>query len=169
MTRKDSESRPVDPVRTAGGTGSAHEGRRRIEWAERSMPVLRIVKERFERERPLDGHRVAACLHVTPETANLLLTLQAAGAAVTLCASNPLSTQDDVAASLTADFGIPTFAVRGEDARQRTVNLDHVLLCRPTLTLDDGADLVSILHDRRTDLLPGVVRSEEHTSELQSQ
>lgn len=164
MTRKDSESRPVDPLRHAGESGSADEGRRRIAWAERSMPVLRIVKERFERERPLAGHRIAACLHVTPETANLLLTLQAAGAAATLCASNPLSTQDDVAASLTADFEIPTFAVRGEAPRQRAENLDRVLLCKPTITLDDGADLVAILHDRRTDLLPGVVGGTEETT-----
>jgi len=154
MTRKEPEAR----------TSSAVEGRRRIAWAERSMPVLRIVRERFTRERPLEGHRVAACLHVTPETANLVLTLQAAGAEVALCASNPLSTQDDVVASLSTDFGIPTHAERGEDGASRAANLDRVLTARPTMTLDDGADLVSILHDRRTDLLPGVVGGTEETT-----
>ena len=128
------------------------------------MPVLRIVRERFERERPLEGHRIAACLHVTPETANFLVTLRGAGAAVSLCASNALSTQDDVAASLAADFGILTFAARGEDARSRSDNLERVLACRPTITLDDGADLVSILHERRQDLLPGVVGGTEETT-----
>jgi adenosylhomocysteinase len=145
-------------------TGVPDDGKRRIAWAERSMPVLRNVRERFERERPLAGHRVAACLHVTPETANFVLTLTAAGATVALCASNPLSTQDDVAASLAADFGIPTYAVRGEDPDRRAEHLERVLECRPTITLDDGADLVSILHDRRRDLLPGVVGGTEETT-----
>jgi adenosylhomocysteinase len=139
-------------------------GRRRIEWAERSMPVLRSIRERFERERPLVSHRVAACLHVTPETANFLLTLKAAGATVTLCASNPLSTQEDVAASLNADFGVPTHAARGESPGQRAENLEKVLGCRPTITLDDGADLVTILHDRRRELLAEVVGGTEETT-----
>ena len=147
MMRKEPEAR----------ASSAVEGRRRIAWAERSMPVLRIVRDRFTRERPLEGHRIAACLHVTPETANLVLTLKAAGADVALCASNPLSTQDDVVASLSADFNVPTHAERGEDPASRAANLDRVLAVRPTMTLDDGADLVSILHERRTDLLPSVV------------
>lgn len=128
------------------------------------MPVLRIVRERFTRERPLAGHRVAACLHVTPETANLLLTLQAAGASVALCASNPLSTSDDVVASLNADFAIPTYALRGENAKRREESVERVIASRPTITLDDGADLVSILHERRTDLLPEVVGGTEETT-----
>ena len=143
---------------------TAEDGRRRIEWAERSMPVLRHVRERFTRERPLDGHRICACLHVTAETANLILTLQAAGATTVLCASNPLSTQDDVAASLAKDFGIPTFGVKGDDPARRAASLDEVLKTRPTLTLDDGADLVSILHERRLDLLPDVVGGTEETT-----
>ncbi len=145
-------------------TGVPLDGKRRIAWAERSMPVLRIVRERFERERPLAGHRVAACLHVTPETANFVVTLTAAGATVALCASNPLSTQDDVAASLSADFGIPTYAARGEEANRRAEHLERVLSCRPTITLDDGADLVSILHDRKRDLLPAVIGGTEETT-----
>jgi len=128
------------------------------------MPVLRHVRERFARERPLDGHRIAACLHVTAETANLLLTLKAAGARAVLCASNPLSTQDDVAASLTADFGVPTFGAKGDDAARRAAGLEKVLETGPTLTLDDGADLVSILHERRKDLLPQVVGGTEETT-----
>lgn len=145
-------------------SADAAEGKRRIAWAERSMPVLRILGERFSRERPLVGHRIAACLHVTPETANLLITLQAGGAEIALCGSNPLSTQDDVAASLASDFGIATYAARGEDAGRRAENLDQVLAIRPTMTLDDGADLVSILHGRRRDLLPGVSGGTEETT-----
>jgi len=140
------------------------EGSRRIAWAERSMPVLRIVRDRFALEQPLRGHRIAACLHITPETANLLLTLKAAGAEVTLCASNPLSTQDDVATSLTDEFGIPTHAARGEDAKTRLAHVERVLGCRPTITLDDGADLVSLLHDRRKELLAEVVGGTEETT-----
>jgi adenosylhomocysteinase len=147
-----------------GDAGNAADGQRRIAWAERNMPVLRIVRERFTRERPLAGHRVAACLHVTPETANLLLTLQAAGASVALCASNPLSTSDDVVASLNADFAIPTYALRGENAKRREESVERVIASRPTITLDDGADLVSILHERRTDLLPEVVGGTEETT-----
>ena len=128
------------------------------------MPVLRIVRERFARERPLSGHRIAACLPVTPETANLVLTLQVGGAAVTLCANNQQSTQDDIATSLAADFGIATHAVRGEDAVRRAENLERVLACRPTITLDDGAELVSILHDRMRGLLVGVVGGTEGTT-----
>ena len=128
------------------------------------MPVLRSVRERFARERPLSGHRIAACLPVTPETANLVLTLQVGGAAVTLCANNQQSTQDDIATSLAADFGIATHAVRGEDAVRRAENFERVLACRPTITLDDGAELVSVLHDRMRDLLVGVVGGTEGTT-----
>ena len=142
----------------------AAEGLKLIDWAERSMPVLRHVRERFKTERPLQGQRIAACLHVTPETANLLRTLQAGGASIALCASNPLSTQDDVAAALAVTEGIPTFAVKGEDASRRAAHLASVLTIRPTLTLDDGADLVSLLHGDRRDLLEGVVGGTEETT-----
>ena len=128
------------------------------------MPVLRTVRDRFTTDRPLAGHRVAACLHVTPETANLLLTLRAAGATVALCASNPLSTQDDVAAALDEHHGVPTHAAKGEDAAHRAANLTTVLETRPTITLDDGADLVSMIHDRRTDLLGDVAGGTEETT-----
>jgi len=142
----------------------APEGVRRIEWADRQMPVLVAIRERFEREQPLSGYRVSACLHVTTETANLMRTLKAGGAEVVLCASNPLSTQDDVAAALAVHEGIPTFAIKGEDAHRRAAHLAAVLTVGPTLTLDDGADLVSIVHGERRDLLPGVVGGTEETT-----
>lgn len=126
--------------------GLADHGRRRVEWAERAMPVLRSIRERFSKERPLEGHKLAACLHVTTETANLVITLEAGGADVALCASNPLSTQDDVAAHLVRDHGIKVFAIKGED---HDVYYDHIraaLAHGPTLTMDDGADLVGSLH-----------------------
>src|SRR3954454_19734095 len=123
----------------------ADEGKRRIEWADRQMPVLAAIRERFEREQPLAGHRISACLHVTTETANLMRTLQAGGADVLLCASNPLSTQDDVAASLVQDFGIPTHAIRGEDNNTYYQHIASALEHHPSLTMDDGADLVSSL------------------------
>jgi adenosylhomocysteinase len=140
----------------------ADEGRRRTEWAERSMPVLRLLRERFTKERPLAGRRLSACLHVTSETANLAVTLKAGGADVALCASNPLSTQDDVAAHLVRDHGIAVFAIKGED---HATYYDHLRAClahRPDVTMDDGADLVGALHmialDRLGDLAP-VVRA----------
>ncbi|MBN2125929.1 MAG: adenosylhomocysteinase, partial [Deltaproteobacteria bacterium] len=124
----------------------ADKGRLRIEWAEMSMPVLRRIRERFDREKPLQGLRLSACLHVTTETAGLVKTLKAGGADVAVCASNPLSTQDDVAAALVADHEIPVFAVKGEDT---PTYYDHILSAlkhRPNLTMDDGADLVSSIH-----------------------
>jgi adenosylhomocysteinase len=124
----------------------ADEGRRRVEWAERSMPVVRMIRERFAKERPLEGQKLSACLHVTTETANLVITLQAGGADVALCASNPLSTQDDVAAHLVRDHGIKVFSIKGED---HDVYYDHIkaaLAHRPGITMDDGADLVGSLH-----------------------
>ncbi len=144
--------------------GLAPHGRRRIEWAERNMPVLRQVRERFTRTRPLAGQRVAACLHVTSETANLMRTLKEGGAEVALCASNPLSTQDDVAASLVADFGIPVFAIKGEDNKTYYGHILAALEARPTLTMDDGADTVSVLHSEKKDLLPGIVGGTEETT-----
>ncbi len=138
----------------------APEGRRRTEWAERSMPVLRQLRERFTRDRPLAGRRLAACLHVTTETANLAVTLQAGGADVALCASNPLSTQDDVAAHLVKDHGIKVFAIKGEDHTTYYDHLRAALAHRPDLTMDDGADLVGALHmialNRLDDLAPPV-------------
>jgi adenosylhomocysteinase len=142
----------------------AEGGRRRIDWAEREMPVLRLIKERFEKEQPLKGLRVSACLHVTSETANLMRTLHAGGADVVLTASNPLSTQDDVAASLVNHFEIPTFAIKGETNaiyyKHITAALDH----KPNMTMDDGADLVSTIHKDRRELLPDIVGGTEETT-----
>ncbi len=140
----------------------ADEGKRRTEWAERAMPVLRLIRERFARERPLAGRRLSACLHVTSETANLAVTLKAAGADVALCASNPLSTQDDVAAHLVRDHGIAVFAIKGEDHDTYYGHIRACLAHRPDVTMDDGADLVGALHmlalGRLDDLAPAVRR-----------
>src|SRR5919108_3091302 len=135
-----------------------------IEWAAREMPVLLLIRERFERERPLEGLRVSASLHVTSETANLMLTLRAAGADVTLCASNPLSTNDAVAAALATTFGINTFARRGEDTADYYAHLGAGLDHQPHITLDDGADLVTLLHRERTSLLGDVLGGTEETT-----
>jgi adenosylhomocysteinase len=121
-------------------------GRRRIEWADQEMPVLRQIRERFTKERPLKGMRLSACLHVTTETANLMRTLQSGGAELRLCASNPLSTQDDAAASLVQHFEIPTFAIKGEDNETYYKHIAATLDQKPTVTMDDGADLVGVLH-----------------------
>ncbi|OGP23202.1 MAG: adenosylhomocysteinase [Deltaproteobacteria bacterium GWB2_55_19] len=139
-------------------------GKKRIEWAELDMPVLRKVKENFSKKKPLKGTTIAACLHVTTETANLVITLKAGGADVTLCASNPLSTQDDVAASLVKDFGIPVFAIKGEDNKTYYKHLNAALDRKPNITMDDGADLVSLLHTDRKDLAAGVLGSTEETT-----
>src|ERR1051326_6931885 len=116
-------------------------GLARVRWAEGQMPVLRSIRDRFARERPLVGLRIGACLHVTTETANLMITLKAAGASVALCASNPLSTQDEVAAALSGEFGIPTFAIKGEDDATYYRHIESVLATRPNVTMDDGCDL----------------------------
>jgi len=142
----------------------AEGGRRRIEWAERDMPVLRQIRERFAKERPLQGVRVAAFLHVTTETANLMRTLQAGGAEVVLTASNPLSTQDDVAAALVSIFEIPTFAIKGEDNVTYYKHIGAALDHKPHMTMDDGADLVGTLHKSRRELLPNVVGGTEETT-----
>ena len=142
----------------------AVEGVRRIEWAEREMPVLRLIRERFERERPLEGLRIGACLHVTTETATLMRTLKAGGAEVHLAASNPLSTQDPTAAALVAEYGISTYARRGEDRDTYYAHLRAVADTRPQITQDDGCDLVSLLHSERRDLLPGVLAGTEETT-----
>ena len=142
----------------------AEGGRRRIEWAAREMPVLRSINERFERERPLAGIRVSACLHVTTETANLMRTLQLGGAEVVLTASNPLSTQDDVAAALVSFMEIPVYAIKGEDNATYYKHIHAALDNLPHLTMDDGADLVSTLHKDRRELLPGVIGGTEETT-----
>jgi len=142
----------------------AKKGLDRIQWSEREMPVLRLIRERFTRERPLQGVRIAACLHVTTETANLMRTLQAGGADVVLCASNPLSTQDDVAAALVTTFETPTFAIKGEDSETYYEHIKSALLHCPQVTMDDGADLVSTLHQERTDLLDQVLGGTEETT-----
>jgi adenosylhomocysteinase len=144
--------------------GLAAEGVRRIEWAEREMPVLRLIRKRFETERPLAGLRIGACLHVTTETANLMRTLQAGGAEVALAASNPLSTKDDVAAALVSVYGIPTFARRGEDRDTYYAHLNAVADSHPQITMDDGCDLVSLLHSERPAQIAEVLAGTEETT-----
>jgi len=142
----------------------AEGGRRRMDWAEREMPVLRLIRERFAKEKPLKGLRLSACLHVTAETANLMRTLQDGGADVVLTASNPLSTQDDIAAALVNQFEIPTYAIKGEDNVTYYKHLQAALDHKPHMTMDDGADLVSVLHKDRRDLLPNVIGGTEETT-----
>jgi adenosylhomocysteinase len=142
----------------------APKGKLRIEWAERNMPVLRMIRERFSKEKPLKGVKLSACLHVTTETANLMDTLKAGGADLVLCASNPLSTQDDVAASLVEDFGIPTFSIKGEDNDTYYKHINAALDHRPVITMDDGADLVSELHKNRKDQIKEILGGSEETT-----
>ena len=142
----------------------ADEGRLRIEWADRQMPVLWAIRERFEKERPLDGLRIAACLHVTTETANLMRALRAGGADVALCASNPLSTQDETAASLVETYEIPVFAIRGVDDSLYYAHIKAALDRRPMITMDDGGDLVTMLHQQRQDQLPEILGGTEETT-----
>jgi adenosylhomocysteinase len=139
-------------------------GRLRIEWAEHSMPVLRQIRERFAKEQPLAGIRVGACLHVTTETAVLMLALRAGGARVALCGSNPLSTQDDVAAALVKEFDIPVFAQKGEDTARYYRHIQAVLAGNPQITMDDGADLITTLHGAERQRLPGVIGGTEETT-----
>ena len=139
-------------------------GRDRIEWAAAEMPVLKLIMERFEKEKPLDGIRIAACLHVTTETANLMETLAAGGAEVALCASNPLSTQDDVAAALAEQSGIDTYAIKGEDNDTYFKHINAVLDLKPQITMDDGADMVGILHKERPDQLTEILGGTEETT-----
>lgn len=142
----------------------ADAGRKRIEWAEREMPVLRLIRERFSKEKPLKGIRMACCLHVTTETANLARTLKAGGADVRLCASNPLSTQDDTAAALVKHYGIPTFAIKGEDHKTYYKHLYAALDHKPQITMDDGADLVSTILSKKRELLDDIVGGTEETT-----
>jgi adenosylhomocysteinase len=139
-------------------------GRYRIEWAEKEMPVLRAIRERFAKEKPLAGVRIAACLHVTTETANLMHTLQMGGADIVLCASNPLSTQDDVAASLVVHYEIPVYAIKGEDEQTYYAHLSAALDHKPHITMDDGCDLVSTIHKSRRELLEDIIGGTEETT-----
>ena len=139
-------------------------GRYRIEWAEQEMPVLRTIKQQFKETQPLKGLRISACLHVTTETANLMHALQLGGADIVLCASNPLSTQDDVAASLVANYEIPVYAIKGEDNNTYYEHIKAALDHQPHMTMDDGADLVSLMHKERRELLDGVVGGTEETT-----
>ena len=142
----------------------AKEGVNRIEWAEREMPVVRLIRERLAREKPFVGLRMSACLHVTSETANLALALKDGGAELVVCASNPLSTQDDVAAALVAEYGIPTFSIKGENDETYYRHINSALDHQPQITLDDGADLVTIMHRQRSDLLTNVIGGTEETT-----
>ena len=157
MTKKTDPGDIKDPRLSA-------EGVKRITWAEREMPVLRQIKERFSKDKPLRGLKVAACLHVTTETANLAITLKEGGADVYLCASNPLSTQDDVAAALVTQYGIPTFAIKGEDRDTYYEHIMSVLNPKPHMTMDDGADLVAMLHGERPDLAENIIGGTEETT-----
>ena len=145
-------------------TALAPEGLGRIEWADRQMPVLAAIRERFETEQPLQGYRVSACLHVTSETANLMRTLQAGGADLVLCASNPLSTQDDVAAALVEEYGISVFAIKGEDNDTYYQHIEAAVDHKPQLTMDDGADVIGVLHSARREQLGDVIAGTEETT-----
>jgi adenosylhomocysteinase len=142
----------------------AKQGVLRVEWAERDMPVLRLIRERFAKEKPLKGIRMACCLHVTTETANLARTLKAGGAEVRICASNPLSTQDDAAAAMVAEYGVPVFAIKGEDHKTYYRHINQSLDHRPHLTMDDGADLVTEVHTKRRDLAMSIIGGTEETT-----
>src|SRR6187200_1322446 len=142
----------------------APEGVRRIEWADRQMPVLAAIRERFEREQPLNGYRVAACLHVTTETAGLMRTLKAGGADVVLCASNPLSTQDDVAAALVDEFDVSVYAIKGEDNDTYYKHIEAAVDHKPHLTMDDGADVIGVLHSHRREQLGDIIAGTEETT-----
>ena len=142
----------------------ASEGKRRIEWADRQMPVLAAIRDRFEQEQPLSGYRIAACLHVTTETANLMRTLKAGGADVVLCASNPLSTQDDVAAALVEEYDISVFAIKGEDNDTYYAHIEAAVDHKPHFTMDDGADVIGVLHSARREQLGDIIAGTEETT-----
>src|ERR671929_216126 len=142
----------------------AREGVRRIEWADRQMPVLAAIRERFQAEQPLSGYRISACLHVTTETANLARTLKAGGADVVLCASNPLSTQDDVAAALVEEYDISVFAIKGEDNDTYYQHIEAAVDHKPQLTMDDGADVIGVLHSHRREQLGDIIAGTEETT-----
>src|SRR5919108_682155 len=144
--------------------GLADEGVRRIDWADRGMPVLAVIRERFEREKPLAGLKMSACLHVTAETANLARTLKAGGADLVVCASNPLSTQDDVAAALVDRYDISVFAIKGEDNDTYYQHIEAAVDHKPQLTMDDGADVIGVLHSHRREQLGDIIAGTEETT-----
>lgn len=158
------EMKPKTALSDIKDKSLASKGKDRIEWAERSMPVLRQIKERFQKEKPLKGIRISACLHVTTETANLMMTLKAGGADSVICASNPLSTQDEVASSLSENYGIPVFAIKGEDHKTYYKHINQALDHHPHITMDDGADLVSQIHGKRKNLASAMIGSTEETT-----
>jgi len=167
MAQRLAEPKKAKNGATAGDVKDlalAPKGKARIEWADAQMPVLREIRARFEKEKPFKGQRIAACLHVTTETSGLMRAFVSGGAEVALCASNPLSTQDDNAASLVADYGIPTYAIRGEDSKTYYKHINQALDLKPTLTLDDGADLVTTIHQKRPELMDGLLASMEETT-----
>ncbi len=154
----------IKPAYDVSDLTLAPSGKKKIEWAGRSMQVLKIIEKRFTDEKPLKGVKIGACLHVTAETANLMITLKGGGADLALCASNPLSTQDDVAASLVKDYGVSTFAIKGENRKKYYDHLNAVLDTYPQVTMDDGADLVSLLHTERKSQIKGIFGSSEETT-----
>ena len=157
-------TRPPSTPHDVKDLSLAEEGVRRIEWAAREMPVIGLIRKRFAKEKPLKNVRISACLHVTTETANLALALADGGAQVALCASNPLSTQDDAAAALVAEYGIPTFAKKGEDDKTYYRHIHQALEQGPNISMDDGADLVATIHRERRDLIPNVLGGTEETT-----
>jgi len=164
LAAEPKKPKAAGPIGDVKDLSLAPKGKARIEWADGQMPVLREIRARFEREKPFKGQRIAACLHVTTETSGLMRAFVAGGAEVALCASNPLSTQDDNAASLVADFGIATYAIRGEDSKTYYKHINQALDLKPTLTLDDGADLVTAIHQKRPELMQGLLASMEETT-----
>ncbi|MFH1453978.1 MAG: adenosylhomocysteinase [Armatimonadota bacterium] len=160
LTKKQSKLRQYD----VKDMGLAPEGKLRIEWAEEQMPVLRLIRNEFKKTKPLKNIKIAACLHVTTETANLMRTLKAGGAQVALCASNPLSTQDDVAAALVKYEGMQVYAIKGVDSKKYYEHINSSLDIKPNITMDDGADLVTVLHTKRKDLLKNIIGGTEETT-----
>ena len=157
MSQAKEITKTTDSTGDVKDLGLAEKGKRKMEWANQQMPVLQLIRKRFIKEQPLKGLRLSACLHVTSETGNLAITLRDGGAEVVLCASNPLSTQDEVAACLVKDYSIPTYAIKGEDNATYYAHMSAAVDHAPHLTMDDGADLVTTLLTKRTDLVPGVI------------
>ena len=164
MSKTNEVVKTTDSTGDVKDMGLAEKGKRKMEWANQQMPVLQLIRKRFIKEQPLKGLRLSACLHVTSETANLAVTLRDGGADVVLCASNPLSTQDEIAACLVKDYSIPTFAIKGEDNATYYAHMSAAVDHAPHLTMDDGADLVTTLLTKRTDLVPGVIGGTEETT-----
>src|SRR5881396_967341 len=164
LTTREAETMATTKRYDVKDLALTEEGVRRIEWADRQMPVLAAIRERFERERPLAGYRVSACLHVTTETANLMRTLKAGGADIVLCASNPLSTQDDAAAALVEEYDVSVFAIKGEDNDTYYSHIEAAVDHKPQLTMDDGADVIGVLHSARREQLTDIIGGMEETT-----